>query len=624
MSAAVNAVLADRLLGTLIDARYRVERAIGAGGFGTVYRAFHVGLGSPVALKVLKLPEGLGAERLADLVGGFLEEGRTLKRLHHPNIVAALDVGLLPPDEAARELPYLVMEWCSGPTLKQALDVRGGRPMALEDAWRLFEPLLDAMAHAHAAGVAHRDLKPGNVILEPDRGGELKPRVIDFGIAKIVAPHETAGSGATQTVSGASPFTPRYAAPEQLAGARTGPWTDVHALALVFVELVTGRPAIGTDADAMLTVVDPVRPTPEARGVDVGALEPVLRRALALRPADRYPDASALAHAMRAAYEGSGLVTASPASTTTPDVQPSETSTITGVDPTAPPASHTLRTTNATSGIAPAPRRPWVRRVVAALGAATLVLGAAVGVQHHLGGWPFSKRLRDVEIAEIDRRAKALGLGHCATGGTAEAYTVTCDEGAVALMHLGAPYSTPAAVRAHVDTLAASYKALYGAARFAIDAGAFVLVATRPERLSQAFQTVLDHAVVDVQADANPEPPATPPKRSAQAASALAAWTGADMVASVIETGLHVAYSNAAMEPAVVTLYQDGKSATVCLYTSPPDDAFFALKTQGALAYARDGNKALTVSGDPTYANTATVRRILAGARAAEVEVYRR
>jgi serine/threonine protein kinase len=334
----VGAETTDRLVGSLIDGRYRIIRSVADGGFGRVYAAVHLGLGAPVALKALKVSLQLRPDELSTLVGGFFEEARMLKRLRHPNIVAAHDVGLLPADEDGRELPYLVMDWCSGPTLEQMLRERDGRPMSIGEAWTLFEPLLDAIAHAHGAGVVHRDLKPGNVLLELG-DGPPRPRVIDFGIAKLVVPHETAGSGATRTTSGSRSFTLQYAAPEQLAGARTGPWTDVHALALLFVEMVTGHVAVGGDGDARLAIFDPVRPTPGAHGVDVGAIEPILARALALRPGERYADAAAFAGAMRAAI-ASQEIPGSEASIASPVPKPSSTQD----DRTPQPSARTLRT----------------------------------------------------------------------------------------------------------------------------------------------------------------------------------------------------------------------------------------------------------------------------------------
>src|SRR5262249_36372096 len=134
-------------------------------------------------------------------------------------------------------------------------------------------------------------LKPSNVMVLPAAEGFGWPRVIDFGIAKLVSPDETAGSGTTETFQSSSPFTPAYAAPEQIVQARTGPWTDVHALGLMFVELVTGPSPYGNPDEARFAAIDPARPTPAARGVNVGAFEEVVARALAIRPRERWANA---------------------------------------------------------------------------------------------------------------------------------------------------------------------------------------------------------------------------------------------------------------------------------------------------------------------------------------------
>src|SRR5262249_46078057 len=160
------------------------------------------GLGSPVAIKVLEPRELRSSTDLATRVGGFLEEARMLKRLRHPNIVAALDVGVLPTDDVAITVPYIVMEWCGGATLRTLVDQRNGEPMALGEAWSLFLPVCLALEYAHAQGIAHRDLKPENIIVEAASDGSLAPRVIDFGIAKAVSPDDLAGSGDTATGSG--------------------------------------------------------------------------------------------------------------------------------------------------------------------------------------------------------------------------------------------------------------------------------------------------------------------------------------------------------------------------------------------------------------------------------------
>jgi serine/threonine-protein kinase len=256
--------------GKLIDGRYRLDRVTGQGAFGIVYEAHHLALDTRVAIKVMRVDE-TGPPRAAK-VAQFLSEARTSSSLRHPAIVRVLDAGVVDGK------PYFVMEWCDGPTLKAVIAERG--PSTVTAAWALLEPVFEAIAFAHRKGVVHRDIKPSNVVMY-----EGSARVIDFGIAKLVSPDETPGGGDT-TTHGQSPFTPSYASPEQLAGARTGPWTDVYALALLFIEVVTGS-APG--------------PTPRGFGANVGSLEPVLTRALAARPADRYPDAGELTKAVREA-----------------------------------------------------------------------------------------------------------------------------------------------------------------------------------------------------------------------------------------------------------------------------------------------------------------------------------
>jgi serine/threonine protein kinase len=632
------------LVGTLIDGRYRVDRAVGAGGFGTVYAAFHVILGAPVALKVLKLPEQLRADQLATLCGAFLEEARTLKRLRHPNIVAALDVGLLPAGSDGARLPYLVMEWCGGPTLEQHLAAREGVPLPLDAAWRIFEPLLDAMEHAHAQGVAHRDLKPSNVLLASDTSeGALQPRVVDFGIAKIVAPGDTAGTGETNTVSGATAFTPRYAAPEQLARARTGPWTDVHALALLFVELVSGRPATGSQGAAMFALFDPVRPTPRTLGVDVGALEPVLQRALALRPVDRYADAAALGRAMRVAAASalraapgaaraldpalaSGIdrapaAVASDPTNATPALPPRESASA-PVDATEAPPSHTQRTREGPLArrALPLATRRRLRVVGALIVAAGLVLGAARGAQRRGGRWPFRSRLREIPTAEIDRRIRGLGLGACTTSDTAEYHLASCETGAVLLMHVGLTTAALESVHTAVNTSALVYARTYGAAELAIDGNLAILLGAPAAMFPGAFDAILGGALVDLRS--LPEDLQTPAARAPRAGEALAAWTGADLWASVAATGERIVHADPRAAPAGVIVWQNEKTVMIALHAEHGSELLAMFKRTpaiGPFAYALDHDKLLMVSGDPDHATVAYVRRLLGGAGATEV-----
>jgi serine/threonine protein kinase len=283
--------------GSVLDARYRIERVVGAGGSAMVYAATDVIFGDPVAVKVLRPLEGVSEERHADALAQLEAEAKLLVRLDHPGIVRTLGQGTV------AGLPYLVVEWCSAGSLKDMLAGRersGYAAMSVAEAWPLMRDATRAIAHAHEAGVLHRDIKPANLMLVTG-GGKWSARVIDFGIGRL---YEATASRTGETSTRSRPaFTPAYASPEQIAGLRSGPWTDVHALALVFVEMLVGDMPYARSASAFVGAVAAERPTPATFGVDAGAFEPVLARALALRRDQRFASAGELAEAFeRAAH----------------------------------------------------------------------------------------------------------------------------------------------------------------------------------------------------------------------------------------------------------------------------------------------------------------------------------
>ena len=347
--------------GTIIDGRYRIDREVGSGGFATVFAAQHLSLDAPVAVKVLRLfPEDSAARRKA-LLESFLDEAKMVTRLRHDNVVRTLDQGVHRPSGSDFGLPYVVLEWCGDASLASFLGARHGRALDLSEALELFDALASGVAHAHQHGIAHRDLKPANVMLAHDARGRPVPRIIDFGIGKLFEVDRDAG-GTMSMTSSASKYTPAYAAPEQLGRLATGPWTDVHALGLIFVELVSGRPPYERSA---LGAIDPNRPTPKSFGVDVGAIEPVIARAVALDPRDRFRDAGELLSALRAAQR-SAIV--SHADTV---AAPAETFAPTGRTPlSSVPASPSVSRRRSAAGV-------WTLGV---LGVAALGLTAAVGV----------------------------------------------------------------------------------------------------------------------------------------------------------------------------------------------------------------------------------------------------
>jgi hypothetical protein len=218
-----------------------------------------------------------------------------------------LDVGSLDPADGA--CVWMALEWLDGATLDDDLRARAGRRRSPREALSLLAPALDAIASAHEQGIAHRDLKPANLMLSPDARGGFALRVLDFGIAKVMLPDEHPGSGQTETRGDFSAFSLRHAAPEQVGRARTGPWTDVHALGLLVTELLACRRAYEGDETFALysAVMSRDRPTPARLGVDVGPWEPVLGKAMALHPSERFASAGELHAALSACVDEAQL-----------------------------------------------------------------------------------------------------------------------------------------------------------------------------------------------------------------------------------------------------------------------------------------------------------------------------
>lgn len=204
--------------------RYRLDRRIGEGGMGTVYAAMDLALQRDVAVKVVR----------HDLVDSqearerFERETRMVASFTHPNIVTVHDYGVVPGDRA-----FIVMELLHGTSLAERL-LREG-PLAPEAALSILREVCDAMETAHARGIVHRDLKPGNIFLAVDDGG-ARAKVLDFGIAKLVAARSE-----TSTASASIVGTPPYMAPEQFRGEAPLPAWDVWALTVVAHEMLTGR-----------------------------------------------------------------------------------------------------------------------------------------------------------------------------------------------------------------------------------------------------------------------------------------------------------------------------------------------------------------------------------------------
>jgi|GEM_PF-766373 len=225
----VFSALADILPGTVLDDKYRLEHKIGSGGFGAVYRATHLSLNKPVAVKIFRptsgndLPEGLKRFRL---------EGISASRIIHRNAVAVLDSGI-----SGAGMAYLVMELLQGHTLAEELEKN--KRLTPARTLEILIPVCDALAEAHDMGIVHRDVKPENIFLHQTKHGEVI-KVVDFGIAKLLDPASNP-SNRVLTISGSVVGTPAYIAPERLADKPYDGQADVYSLGILSYQMLTGR-----------------------------------------------------------------------------------------------------------------------------------------------------------------------------------------------------------------------------------------------------------------------------------------------------------------------------------------------------------------------------------------------
>ncbi|MFE2374681.1 protein kinase [Streptomyces sp. NPDC059398] len=259
------------LVGRVLGGRYRVTAPIGRGGMGVVARAVDQLLSREVAVKILRAYTDASGAELADLRARMHREAQAAARIRHPGVVTVHDV------TEEQGLPVIVMELVDGPSLDDVLTERG--TLAPREAAEIGARLTDALDAAHRVGVLHRDVKPGNVLLE--RGGRVV--LTDFGIASM----ETAGDGALDklTRSGELVGSLDYLPPERAQGMDPGPASDIWALGMTLYAAVEGAaPFRRTSAWSTLAAIV-TEPLPEPRRA--GPLAPVLRALMAKEPADR-------------------------------------------------------------------------------------------------------------------------------------------------------------------------------------------------------------------------------------------------------------------------------------------------------------------------------------------------
>ncbi|HEV3383511.1 MAG TPA: protein kinase, partial [Gemmata sp.] len=261
--------------------KFRVIRRLGVGGMGTVWLAEHTVMNRSVAIKVIR-PELLARHGASDR---FLREVRSAAKLHHPNIVTAFDA------ESVNGSCLLVMEYAPGETLSDRVKLG---PLPVQEACRVIRDAAKGLAHAHEAGLVHRDVKPHNLI--QDKNGTVK--VLDFGLAGIRAGETIAASGDGLTGAGMVFGTPDYIAPEQIANPHTvDARADIYSLGCTFYHLLTGHPPVPEGS-----IMDKLN-AQQSREPDVipglaRELASVLAKMLAKRPEDRYQTADEVVAAL--------------------------------------------------------------------------------------------------------------------------------------------------------------------------------------------------------------------------------------------------------------------------------------------------------------------------------------
>ena len=282
--------------------KYELIERLGRGGAAEVYKAFQPGIERFVAIKVLHshLIDS------ADFVARFRREARAIGRLQHPNIVRVIDFDLEEPGEQVsgdhsnsgdEKFYYMVMDHIAGGTLSEYLKAKhkNGQAVSVEEALRIGAQLAHALAHAHAQGMIHRDIKPGNIMFTDEE--RTQSVLTDFGLAHL---RDTIDP--RLTTSGALIGTPTYMSPEAVCGEVCDARSDLYSLGVVLYEMVTGKPPYMADTPYSMMMKQAKEPLPLPSSINPAlpvAVEQLLLKILSKEPADRHKSATEFAIAIQ-------------------------------------------------------------------------------------------------------------------------------------------------------------------------------------------------------------------------------------------------------------------------------------------------------------------------------------
>jgi serine/threonine-protein kinase len=348
------------LPGAVLAGKYTLERKLGQGGMGAVWRAEHVHLRSPVAIKLIDQQIAQHPEALAR----FMREAQAAAALRSPHVVQILDYG------ADRGVPYIAMELLEGESLADRLARVGRLPPA--EVARIITEVARAIGRAHELSIVHRDLKPDNIFLVHNDDVEVT-KVLDFGIAKAA---QGLGTVSGNTRTGAILGTPHYMSPEQAEGTKfVDHRTDLWALGVIAFECSVGRRPFESDAlgSLLLAICTRPLPVPSASGLELPGFDAWFAKACARELADRFQSARELASELRRviAHTGNDLTLLSDDSraalvATTPMQTPFVTVPATAGVPSAPAT--------------PAPRKHGVSLALGGIVAVAAATGVAIAL----------------------------------------------------------------------------------------------------------------------------------------------------------------------------------------------------------------------------------------------------
>jgi serine/threonine protein kinase/tetratricopeptide (TPR) repeat protein len=286
---------ADPWVGRFVANRYRIERAIAAGGMGRVYLATQLPLGRPVAVKVMR---GEMAGSRQHFLRRFFLEASACAKLTHPNIITLHDYGETDDNDV-----FMAMEYLDGRSLDR--EIKDTAPMAPERALHIAIQITRALREAHGKGIIHRDLKPQNVMLVEQGDERDFVKVLDFGLVKMLTADETEQE---LTRAGTLLGSPNYMSPEQILGGMLDHRSDIYSLGVVLFKMLTGMNPYARDADTDVIykhVYHPI-PTIASTGVSVtDALDGLVQKCLAKKADDRFSDCKELVLALKEARRDS-------------------------------------------------------------------------------------------------------------------------------------------------------------------------------------------------------------------------------------------------------------------------------------------------------------------------------